>query len=90
VEEYKMSNSAAMSLRLPVDLKERLKRQAKKQGVSLNQLVNYFINFELTSLEVSEKLNSPKQIMTQQEARSEMSRVLKKVHSKAVPEWDQL
>ena len=83
-----MNNSAAMSLRMPLDLKNRLKLQAEKQGVSLNQLVNYFINFELTSLEVSEKLCHPKKIMSKSNVKSELKSVLNKVQSKEVPKWD--
>ena len=49
---------------MPLDLKERLKQQAKKQGISINQLVNYFVYFELTTLEVSEKFSHPKTLMS--------------------------
>ena len=46
-----MSNTQVVTLRMPKELKRRLDREAKYQGVSLNQLANYLVNVQLTHLE---------------------------------------
>ncbi len=46
-----MSNTQVVTLRLPKDLKRRLEREAKYQGVSINQLTSYLLNSQLTQLE---------------------------------------
>ncbi len=46
-----MNNTQAITLRMPADLKARLEREAKYQGVSLNHLANYMLNLQITQLE---------------------------------------
>lgn len=46
-----MSRSQVVTLRMPRNLKKRLEQEAKYQGVSLNQLTNYFLTVQLTQLE---------------------------------------
>jgi predicted DNA-binding protein len=47
----KMSNIQVLTVRIPLELKERLEQQAKFQGTSLNQLSNYLLTTQLTQLE---------------------------------------
>ncbi len=51
-----MSNSQVVTIRMPDDFKKRLEAEAKRQGVSLNQLTNYMINTQITELETISKL----------------------------------
>ncbi len=46
-----MNKSLTLTLRMPAELKRRLEREAKYQGVSLNQLTNYMLTVQLTQLE---------------------------------------
>jgi len=47
-----MKNTQIVTLRMPAELKARLGRPAKDQGVSVNQLANYMINTQVTQLEM--------------------------------------
>ena len=38
-----MGNTQVLTLRIPMELKKRLERQAKYQGTSINQLTNYTV-----------------------------------------------
>ena len=46
-----MNKSLTLTVRMPAELKKRLEREAKYQGVSLNQLTNYMLTIQLTQLE---------------------------------------
>jgi predicted HicB family RNase H-like nuclease len=41
---WELSKTRVVTLRMPAELKKRLEREAKYQGVSLNQLTNYLLN----------------------------------------------
>ncbi len=43
-----MSKTQIVTLRVPVELKVRLEYEAKHQGVSLNNLANYFLTTQLS------------------------------------------
>lgn len=46
-----MSNTQIVTLRVPVELKARLEHEAEHQGVSLNNLANYFLTTQLSQVE---------------------------------------
>jgi len=46
-----MNNTQIVTLRVPAELKTRLAHEAKTQGVSLNNLANYFLTTQLSQLE---------------------------------------
>jgi len=49
-------DKAAVLVRMPKDLKQRLQKQAKEQGVSLNQMITYSLAQEVTQLEAQRYL----------------------------------
>lgn len=53
-----MSKSQVVTLRMPAELKRRLEREARYQGVSLNQLTNYLLTIQLTQLELISDLEN--------------------------------
>lgn len=46
-----MNTSQVVTLRVQGELKRRLEREAKYQGVSINQLTNHLLTVQLTQLE---------------------------------------
>lgn len=51
-----MSNPSVITLRVSAELKNRLSALAKQEGVSMNQLVTYFLTEKITAMEMSESL----------------------------------
>jgi len=84
-----MNKTQVVTLRVPADLKVRLAHEAKSQGVSINNLANYFITTQLSQIEalsVVESRISKKNIST---LKSKVTEILDAVPEKnTVPEWD--
>ncbi|MCF8239781.1 MAG: type II toxin-antitoxin system HicB family antitoxin [Melioribacteraceae bacterium] len=85
-----MSNTQVVTLRLPKDLKRRLEREAKYQGVSINQLSNYLLNSQLTHLESISILESRLSKKSVSSLKRKVSQTLDKVPSRKVPGWDKV
>lgn len=83
-----MNESQVVTLRMPVVLKKRLEREAKYQGVSLNQLANYLLNTQITQLEIISALESRLSQKSITQLKQKVSRILDKVPKRAVPDWD--
>ena len=83
-----MSNSQVVTLRMPKELKRRLDREAKYQGVSLNQLTNYLVNIQLTHLESVSILESRINKKSIPNLKRKVRIILDKVPEKNVPSWD--
>jgi hypothetical protein len=84
-----MPDTQIITLRVPVELKNRLAHEAKSQGVSLNNLANYFLTTQLSQMEalsVVESRIAQKDIST---LKAKVSKLLDAVpKNKAIPEWD--
>jgi hypothetical protein len=79
-----------VTLRIPLDLKKRLERQAKAQGVSLNHLASYLLNFEVTQLDAISSIEnrlSKKELVN---LKKKVNKILRKIPSKDAVEWDSL
>ena len=85
-----MSDSQVVTLRLPKDLKRRLEREAKYQGVSINQLTNYLLNSQLTQLESVSILESRLSNKSVNNLKKKVRQIMSKVPSREVPHWDRV
>ncbi len=85
-----MNKTQVMSLRLPLELKSRLERQAKDQGVSINQLASYLLNIEVTRLEMFSGLESRLGKKSIPELKQKVNKILDNISAREVPEWDTL
>ena len=83
-----MNESQIVTLRMPGVLKQRLEREAKYQGVSLNQLANYLLNTQITQLEVISALENRLSKKSLTPLKRKVSRLLDKVPEREVPAWD--
>jgi len=83
-----MDKSLALTLRMPVDLKKRLEREAKYQGVSLNQLTNYMLTVQLTQLEMVSALEKKLKVKSIPDLKKKVRSVLDKIPERNVPAWD--
>lgn len=83
-----MSKTQVVTLRMPRELKRRLEREAKYQGVSLNQLTNYLLNLQLTQIEAISALESRLSQKSVRELKTKVGRILDKIPSREIPEWD--
>lgn len=85
-----MNKSLTLTVRMPAELKKRLEREAKYQGVSLNQLTNYMLTVQLTQLEtisaLEEKLSGKSIFQLKKKAEA----ILDKIPERKVPAWDSL
>jgi len=85
-----MSDTQVVTLRMPKELKQRLDREAKYQGVSLNQLANYLVNTQLTHMEAVSILESRLEKKSIPVLKRKARRVLSKVPDRNVPSWDSI
>ena len=85
-----MSSTQVVTLRMPKELKRRLEREAKYQGVSLNQLTNYLVNIQLTYLESISILESRLEKKSISTLKKSVKDILKKVPERDVPHWDRI
>ncbi len=85
-----MSDSQVVTLRLPKDLKRRLEREAKYQGVSINQLTNYLLNSQLTQLESVSILESRLSNKSVNNLKKKVKKIMSKVPSREVQSWDRV
>ncbi len=85
-----MSDTQVVTLRLPKDLKRRLEREAKYQGVSINQLTNYLLNSQLTQLESVSILESRLSKKAVNTLKKKVKKIIAKVPSREVPNWDRI
>ena len=83
-----MSETNVITLRVPWELKRRLEKQARFQGVSLNQLSNYLLNEQLTQLELIASLESRLAEKSIDGLKIKVSNILKKVPRRETPSWD--
>ncbi len=83
-----MNRTQVVTLRLPVELKRRLEREAKYQGVSLNQMTNYLLNIQLTQMEAISSLESRLSKKSISTLKTKVNRIMNKVPDRKVPEWD--
>ncbi|MES9901922.1 MAG: toxin-antitoxin system HicB family antitoxin [Sedimenticola sp.] len=84
-----MSKTQIVTLRVPVELKSRLEHEAKHQGVSLNNLANYFLTTQLSQIEALSVIESRISQKSIADLKSKVKKVLDAVPKrKAVPEWD--
>ncbi|MCI5143770.1 MAG: toxin-antitoxin system HicB family antitoxin [Candidatus Electrothrix sp. ATG1] len=84
-----MPDTQVITLRVPAELKNRLAHEAKSQGVSLNNLANYFLTTQLSQMEalsVVESRIATKDISTLKAKVIEQLDAVPKI--KKVPEWD--
>ena len=85
-----MSASNVVTLRMPADLKHRLEHMAKRQGVSMNQLTNYFLNRDITEAELELSLERRLEKASLRSLKNRARSVLDKVPSRPVPRWDRM
>lgn len=83
-----MNNTQVVTLRMPIELKMRLEREAKYQGVSINQLATYLLNVQVTQLEMISTLESRLQQRSVSGLKRKVRNILKRVPSREVQEWD--
>lgn len=85
-----MNNTQVVTLRMAKDLKRRLEREAKYQGVSINQLTNYLLNSQLTQLESVSILESRLSEKSIGDLKKKVKKIISKVPDRNVPDWDKL
>ena len=84
-----MGKTQIVTLRVPSELKTRLENEAKHQGVSLNNLANYFLTTQLSQLEALSAIDSRISTKNIKSLKSKVKNILDAVPSnKSVPEWD--
>ncbi len=86
-----MNKSKVITLRVPADLKYRLENEAKQQGVSVNNLVNYFLTTQLSQVEAISILNSRLQNKNIDTLKKKVTAIFDAVpENKDVPKWDKM
>ena len=84
-----MSKTQIVTLRVPVELKVRLEHEAKHQGVSLNNLANYFLTTQLSHIEALSVIDERISQKSISGLKSKVRKILEAVPSKKdVPDWD--
>jgi hypothetical protein len=78
-----------VTINMPYDLQQRLEHQADKQGVSVNQLINYFLTIQLTQLETLSALETRLTQKTIPDLKAKVSAILDRVPDRDVPVWDE-
>ena len=85
----KMSKTQVVTLRVPSELKMRMEYEAKHQGVSMNNLANYFLTTQLSQIEALSKIEQRISQKNITELNSSVQKILSAVpKKKEIPEWD--
>jgi len=85
-----MNRSHVLTLRMPAELKQRLQREAKYQGISVNQLSNYLLTIQLTQMETISSLETKLSEKSIPYLKKKVLSILDKVPDRSVPAWDSL
>ena len=85
-----MGKTQIVTLRMPEELKQRLEREAKNQGVSVNQLATYLLNVQITQLEMLSALEQRLRRKSVSGLKSSVSALLQKVPSREPADWDRV
>ena len=85
-----MNKASVMTVRLPVELKQRIDIIAAEQGVSLNQLAMYMFAKEVASFEAGNKISEYWQGYEKKEIIQGFDDVMSKVKKRKVPRWDEV
>ena len=89
--DVNMSKTKIVTLRVPVELKSRLERAAKQQGVSVNNLANYFLATQLSQLETLSSIESRISRKSIPELQAKVKKILESVpHKESIPSWDRI
>ncbi len=84
-----MHNTQVITLRVPVELKNRLAHEAKSQGVSLNNLASYFLTTQLSQMETLSVVESRIAKKDISALKSKVTEILDAVpKNNKVPVWD--
>ncbi|MDZ7725687.1 MAG: toxin-antitoxin system HicB family antitoxin [candidate division KSB1 bacterium] len=83
-----MNKTNIVTLRVPRELKQRLEREAKLQGVSINQLSAYLLNEQLTKIEALSDLENRLANKSIPELKSRVDNILNKIPGRKVENWD--
>jgi hypothetical protein len=75
---------------MPAELKQRLQREAKYQGISVNQLSNYLLTIQLTQMETISSLETKLSEKSIPYLKKKVFSILDKVPDRSVPAWDSL
>jgi hypothetical protein len=70
------------------ELQRRLEREAKYQGVSINQLTNYLLTVQLSQVESISILESRLNRKKLSALKKKVKEILENVPDREVPEWD--
>lgn len=85
-----MGKTQIVTLRMPEELKQRLEREAKNQGVSVNQLATYLLNVQITQLEMLSALEQRLRQKSVSGLKRSVSALLQKVPSREPADWDRV
>ncbi len=85
-----MHKTRTLTLRMPEELKKRLEREAKYQGVSINQLTNYLLTVQLTQIETISVLETKMAGKSVSRLKDKVNIIFDKIPDRSVPAWDSL
>jgi antitoxin component of RelBE/YafQ-DinJ toxin-antitoxin module len=85
-----MSKAQIITVRIPEDLKKRIERIAKKQGVSMNQFAMYALTKETGAMEANEWFKDYLQGKSKASVYENFDEALAAVHERSLPDWDKV
>lgn len=83
-----MNKTNVITVRIPEELKQRIERIAKKQGVSMNQFAMYALTKEAGELEANEWFKNYLGGKNREELYENFNEALLAVKERPVPDWD--
>ena len=84
-----MNKTNTITLRIPEELKLRIEKISKRQGVSMNQFAMYALTKEAGELEANEWFKYYLKGKNREELYESFSEALEVVQERPVPDWDQ-
>jgi len=85
-----MNKTNTITVRIPEELKLRIEKIARKQGVSMNQFAMYALTKEAGELEASEWFKNYLKGKKREELYENFNEALEAVQERPVPDWDKL
>jgi predicted DNA-binding protein len=83
-----MNKTNTITVRIPEELKLRIEKISKKQGVSMNHFAMYALTKEAGELEANEWFKNYLKGKNRKELYESFSEALEVVQERPVPDWD--
>jgi len=83
-----MNKTSTITVRIPEDLKKRIEKVSKKQGISMNQFAMYALTKETGELEANDWFKDYLKSKNRAEIYESFNEAMEAIKESPLPDWD--